>query len=88
MDLQNIDVTLDDEDLAIWLLCSLPPSYKHFRETILYRRDDLSIDDIGDALKQRELIDNQLTSKSSNFSIGLFIRGRSNDVASTFFSAQ
>ena len=50
MDLQNIDVKLDDKDLAIYLLCSLPPSYKHFRETLLYGRDNLSSDDVKNAL--------------------------------------
>ena len=34
MDLQTyIDVKLDDEDMAIKLLSSLPPDYRHFRET-------------------------------------------------------
>ena len=32
MDLQNIEFKLDDEDLAIYLLCSVPPSDKSFRE--------------------------------------------------------
>ena len=35
-DSQNIDVEIDDEDMAIRLLCPLPPSYKHFRDTLLY----------------------------------------------------
>ena len=59
MDLQNIDVIIDDEDLAIYLLCSLPPSYKHFKETLLYGRGNLSSDDVQNALTQRDLIDTQ-----------------------------
>ncbi|MFQ6659365.1 hypothetical protein Gotur_028282 [Gossypium turneri] len=35
-DLKNVKVHIDDEDQAMLLLCSLPPSYKSFRETLIY----------------------------------------------------
>ena len=74
LDLQNIDVSLDDEDLAILLLCSLPPSYKHFRETLLYGRDTLCSEDVRKALTQRDLIDSQFAQKSSiEFNDALFV---------------
>ena len=39
MDLQNIEIKLNDEYLAIYLLYSLRPlSYKNFRETLIYGR--------------------------------------------------
>ena len=84
MDLQNIEVKLDDEDLAIYLLCSLPPSYKNFRETLLYGRENLSSDDVKNSLKQRDRIDTQLSPKSQGGSSdGLFVRGRTLDKGST-----
>lgn len=78
MDLHNIDVKLDDEELVIRLLCSLPPDYKHFRETVLYGRDELSLEDVRSALLQRELIENQLTRKDDlvHGGEGLVARGR------------
>ena len=54
MNLQNIDVKIDSEDRAIRLLCSLPSSYKHFNETLLYGVDDLRFDDVRNALNQRD----------------------------------
>ncbi|MFQ6652822.1 hypothetical protein Gotur_024506 [Gossypium turneri] len=35
-DLKNVEVHIDDEDQAMLLLCFLPPSYKSFRETLIY----------------------------------------------------
>ena len=69
MDLQNKEVKIDNEDMAIRLPYSLPPSFKHFSETLLYGKDDLSLDDVRDALTPaRDLIDNKLTAKSSGLS--------------------
>ena len=39
--LENMDVQYEDEDLALFLLSSLPESYSHFRDTIIYSRDTL-----------------------------------------------
>ncbi|MBA0872886.1 hypothetical protein Goshw_022726 [Gossypium schwendimanii] len=40
-DLKNAEVYIDDEDQVMILLCSLPLSYKSFRETLIYGRDKL-----------------------------------------------
>ena len=54
---------MDGEDLTILLIVSIPPSYKHFRETLLYGRDTLSSDDVRKALTQKDLIDSQFSQK-------------------------
>ena len=50
MNLSNLNVTFDDEDLAIKLLCSLPKDYQHFRETILYGKDVITLEEVKGAL--------------------------------------
>ena len=59
LDLQNFEVSIDNEDLAFLLLCSLLPLYKHFRDTLLYGRETLCSKDIRKALTQKDLIDSQ-----------------------------
>ena len=79
MDLHNIDVVVDDEDLAIFLLCSLPSSYKNFRKTMLYGRENLSSNDVKNTLIQRDLIEKQLTQKHIRSNERLFVRRRMSD---------
>lgn len=57
MDLQNIEVKLEDEDLAIRLLCSLSPKHKYFREFVLYGRDELTLEVVKNSLLQQNLIE-------------------------------
>ncbi|KAL5764642.1 hypothetical protein ACOSQ2_017236 [Xanthoceras sorbifolium] len=66
MDLQNLDVKIDDEDQALLLLCSLPSSYRHLRETILYGKDTISLKDVKTALETKEKIDHEIIGQSSN----------------------
>ncbi|KAG8481466.1 hypothetical protein CXB51_026218 [Gossypium anomalum] len=42
-----MEVQYDKEDLGLILICSLPPSYSTFRDTILYSRESLTVDEIG-----------------------------------------
>ena len=48
--LEAMEVQYDKEDLGLILLCSLPPSYSTFRDTILYSRESLTVDEVYDSL--------------------------------------
>ncbi|MBA0660753.1 hypothetical protein Goklo_012723, partial [Gossypium klotzschianum] len=56
---KNVEVQIDDEDQAMLLLCSLPLSYKSFRETLIYGRDKLSFEDVNGHLLSREKLNNE-----------------------------
>ncbi|MFQ6665957.1 hypothetical protein Gotur_032494 [Gossypium turneri] len=58
-DLKNVEVHNDDEDQAMLLLCSLPYSYKSFRESLIYGRDKLSFEDMKGHLLSRDKLDNE-----------------------------
>jgi len=45
-DLAQLDVKIKDKDIAIILLCSLPPSYKHIVTTLIYRKETIKIGEI------------------------------------------
>ncbi|MBA0854296.1 hypothetical protein Goshw_028687 [Gossypium schwendimanii] len=62
--LNNVEVKIDDEDQVMLLLCSLPPSYKSFRETLIYGRDKLSFDDVKGHLLSKKKLDNEFGSDS------------------------
>uniref|UniRef100_A0ACD5WKD8 Uncharacterized protein n=1 Tax=Avena sativa TaxID=4498 RepID=A0ACD5WKD8_AVESA len=76
-DLQSMEVKYDDEDLALLLLCSLPSSYTHFRDTMLLIREKITLDEVQDALKQREKMKSMVqTDGASSKAEALQVRGR------------
>ena len=49
-DLETLEVKYEEEDLGLILLCSFPISYATFRNTILYSRDTLTLNEVYEAL--------------------------------------
>ncbi|KAH9733855.1 hypothetical protein KPL71_017172 [Citrus sinensis] len=55
LDLENVNIVLEDEDRALILLSSLPDSYEHFVDTLLYGRQTLTLKDVKNALESKDL---------------------------------
>ncbi|KAE8691239.1 hypothetical protein F3Y22_tig00110890pilonHSYRG00161 [Hibiscus syriacus] len=49
-DLARLDVKIEDEERAMILLCSLPPSYEHMVTTLTYGKETINIEEITAAL--------------------------------------
>ncbi|GJY52057.1 hypothetical protein Tco_0442904 [Tanacetum coccineum] len=54
LDLANIDIEIEDEDQALMLLTSLTSSYENLMETLLYRRESLTMEDVLATRNSRE----------------------------------
>jgi hypothetical protein len=75
--MERIGIKVDDEDKAMVLLCSLPNSYKGFKETILHSRDSLTLEDVKNNLLIKSDIDLDSSKAIGHENVGLFIdRGR------------
>ncbi|KAE8688065.1 hypothetical protein F3Y22_tig00111002pilonHSYRG00100 [Hibiscus syriacus] len=54
--LENIDVKMEDEDKALMLLNSIPKSYEHFKDAMLYGRvQTISIEEVQSLIRAKEL---------------------------------
>ncbi|KAE8695213.1 Oxygen-dependent coproporphyrinogen-III oxidase [Hibiscus syriacus] len=49
-DLAQLDVKIEDEDKAMILLCSLPPSYEYMLTTLTYGKETIKVEEITAAL--------------------------------------
>ncbi|KAG8472343.1 hypothetical protein CXB51_034269 [Gossypium anomalum] len=73
--LEAMEFQYDKEDLGLILLFSLPPSYSTFRDTILYSRESLTVDEVYDSLTSYDKI-KHLVVKPDSQGEGLIVRGR------------
>nr|GEW95377.1 retrovirus-related Pol polyprotein from transposon TNT 1-94 [Tanacetum cinerariifolium] len=80
LDLANIEVKSDDENLALLLLTSLPSSYEHVVNTLLYGREALTLEDMMATLNSKENKE-RFKAKGGNDE-GLYVRGRTDRVDS------
>ena len=55
LDIKNINVKIKEDDRAILLLSSLPKTYKHFMDTILYGKETLTMTKVKATLKSKKL---------------------------------
>ncbi|GKC60900.1 zinc finger, CCHC-type containing protein [Tanacetum coccineum] len=74
IDLANIKVKFEDEDLALLLLTSLPASYEHFVDTLLYGWGALTLEDVMATLNLKE-IKERSKAKGDDGEV-LYVRGR------------
>ncbi|GJY08010.1 retrovirus-related pol polyprotein from transposon TNT 1-94 [Tanacetum coccineum] len=73
-DLANIKVNFEDEDLALLLLTSLPASYEHFVDTLLYGRKALTLEDVMATLNSKEI--KESSKEKGGDGEGLYVKGR------------
>jgi hypothetical protein len=74
VNLESLDLKIDDEDKTILLAVSLPPSFKHFKEIMLYgNHTSLSSENVKSNLLSKENFD--VDSRSEPKGEGLIVRG-------------
>ena len=74
-DLETLEVKYEEEDLGLMSLCSLPNSYATFRDTILYSRDTLTLNEVCEALFFKEKMKQLIVGPEAQGD-GLFVRNR------------
>jgi len=55
LDLENIEITLEDENQALLLLRSLPNEFDSLSDTLIYGRDTLSLEEVQATLFTKDL---------------------------------
>ncbi|KAE8684117.1 hypothetical protein F3Y22_tig00111151pilonHSYRG00072 [Hibiscus syriacus] len=76
-DLMNMDVTFEDEDLALMLMGSLPDEFEYLETTLLHGKVDVSLSEVTAALYSYELRKKDKQENTSVEAEALVVRGRS-----------
>ena len=74
IDLENLEIKYEEEDLALILLRSLPASFKNFRDTLIYTKKTLKVEDVKSALFSKELMDKELVQDTRATADALLVR--------------
>lgn len=66
-ELESIKVEIDDEDKALRLILSLPPSYVHLKPVLMYGKESLSFEEVATKIisEERRMKNDESTSSSS-----------------------
>lgn len=75
LDLENIDVSVDDEDKKLLLLSALPRSHAHFKKNLLYGRESLTYEEVQSTLYSKNLNETK-EHKPPSVSGGLSVKGK------------
>ena len=70
-----MEVKYEEEDLGLMLVCLLPNSYATFRDTILYSRDTLTLNEVYQSLLSKEKMKRLIVGPQAHED-SLFVRGR------------
>ncbi|KAE8664954.1 hypothetical protein F3Y22_tig00112738pilonHSYRG01227 [Hibiscus syriacus] len=76
-DLMNMDVTFEDEDLALMLMGSLPDEFEYLETTLLHGKVDVSLSEVTVALYSYELRKKDKQENTSVEAEALVVRGHS-----------
>ncbi|KAE8692332.1 hypothetical protein F3Y22_tig00110840pilonHSYRG00095 [Hibiscus syriacus] len=76
-DLMNMDMTFEDEDLALILMGSLPYEFEYLETTLLHGKVDVSLSEVTVALYSYELRKKDKQENTSVEAEALVVRGRS-----------
>nr|GEY32997.1 Gag-Pol polyprotein [Tanacetum cinerariifolium] len=79
LDFANIEVKFEDKYLALLLLTSLPASYEHFVDTLLYGQEALTLEDVMATLNSKEI--KKMSKTKGDDGGGLYVRGRTDRIS-------